>query len=52
MASVEEPISSPRGEICVVKKETQMNTTKELHVIFGTGPVGRTLAEELLTDEA
>lgn len=25
-----------------------MSTTKELHIIFGTGPVGTTLADELL----
>lgn len=25
-----------------------MNTPKELHIIFGTGPVGTTLADELL----
>ena len=25
-----------------------MNTSRELHVIFGTGPVGTTLADELL----
>jgi nucleoside-diphosphate-sugar epimerase len=30
------------------KKETSMQTTNELHVIFGAGPVGTTLAEELL----
>jgi nucleoside-diphosphate-sugar epimerase len=32
-----------------IRKDTSMNTAKELHVIFGTGPVGITLAEELLT---
>lgn len=30
------------------KKETDMTTTNETHVIFGTGPVGTTLADELL----
>jgi nucleoside-diphosphate-sugar epimerase len=30
-------------------QDTDMATTNELHVIFGTGPVGMTLADELLT---
>jgi nucleoside-diphosphate-sugar epimerase len=30
------------------EKETSMQTTRELHVIFGTGPAGTTLAQELL----
>ncbi len=39
------------GNIRNVKRQW-LKQKGELHVIFGTGPVGMTLAEELLTDEA